>query len=185
MNAFETRYFSWLDGQMTDVERAAFEGELVSQHALDPAAERREQDAIATALRQHAMGISLPHADFFNHQLMERIRVDQASGEAARPAAPALSWFRTLGARLALGGAFAALVGLAGFKAWIRPGLEERPETAYLAEVLDAKTSGADVTATPIYYQAEQATVLWLDGVEHLPDALAVSDEHAEGETGF
>lgn len=45
---------------------------------------------------------------------------------------------------------------------------------AYVAQIIDAKTSDPSISATTVHSQDNQATVLWLDGLEYLPDSYGL-----------
>lgn len=184
-STFEARYTAWVDGQLNVADAAAFELELREQHSLDAVSERESQHALGAALRTHLAPTPLPHGDFFNHQLMERIRADVAASEAAThsPAPALVPWFRSIFARLALTGAAVALVGAVGYRTLISPQMEQRPETAYLTRVVDARSNTPGISAVSIDYKDEGVAVLWLDGMEYLPEGYAQVEEPVEAET--
>lgn len=178
MKTFEERHAAWLDGQLDETERAIFERELTGQHQLDPVAERAELVQLKLALSAHLAQTRMPNPDFFNHRLLERIEADRAVPAPRAPAAAA-GWFDSFFVRLMLAGATALLLGVAGYRGLISPQLEERPETAYLTQVLDAKSPAPEVHASSFNSNArdEQAAVLWLDGMAHVPESYATIDE--------
>lgn len=179
MKTFEERHAAWLDGQLPEAERAIFERELVDQHQLDPVASRTAHDQIRLALRGHLAQTRMPNPDFFNHRLLERIEADRKTSRG-QPATPATgAWFHSIFVRLALAGTTALIVGVSLYRALILPQLEERPETLYLTQVLDARSPAPEVHASAFNASArdEQAAVLWLDGMAHVPESYAVADE--------
>lgn len=181
-STFEARYTAWVDGQLSAAETVAFERELREQHALEAEAEREAQAALRSALREHLTPAPLANGDFFNHQLMERIERDAAASQVrTRPAE--LPWFRSIFARLAMLGAATMFMGVVGYRSFVAPNMEQRPETAYLTRVVDAKSNTPGVSAVPLEYKEEGVAVLWLEGMEHLPEAFAVAEEVVEGET--
>ncbi len=186
MKTFESSYNEWLDGHMNEAESSAFERELTDTHGLDPAAERRRHGIARTALLDLVENTPLPHPDFFNSRLLERIHADlAASAPAPQGAEPVTaSWFQSILVRLALGGAMAMFLGVMSYRALIAPALAPRPETEYLAQVLDASSPESSVSAVPIYYKDEKSTVLWLDGMEHLPDSYATNEQRDDGDAG-
>lgn len=186
-STFESRYTAWVDGLLNPAERAAFERELREQHALEADDERRAQEALSSALRAHLTPAPLANGDFFNHQLMERIRRDAASSEVrvsvpVAPVAPVVPWFRSLFGRLALLGTATLFMGVLGYRNFVAPNMEQRPETAYLTRVVDAKSDTPGISAVPLEYKEEGVAVLWLEGMEHLPEAYAAAEEVLEGE---
>lgn len=177
MKTFEERHAAWLDGQLDETERSLFERELTGQHHLDPVAERAELARLKLALNAHLAQTRMPNPDFFNHRLLERIEADRQVPALRAPAAA--GWFQSIFVRLALAGAAALLLGVAGYRLLISPQLEARPETAYLTQVLDAKSPAPEVHASSFNSNArdEQAAVLWLDGMAHVPESYAAIDE--------
>ena len=180
MKTFEERHADWLDGHLDETERAIFERELTGQLQLDPRAERAELDRLKLALRGHLAQTRMPNPDFFNHRLLERIEADRHV--TARRAPPTAGWFNSIIVKLTLTGATALLLGVATYRGLISPQLEERPETAYLTQVLEAKSSTPEVSASSFNANAkeEQAAVLWLDGMSHVPESYASADENLD-----
>ncbi|OAI43059.1 hypothetical protein AYO41_02960 [Verrucomicrobia bacterium SCGC AG-212-E04] len=178
MKTFEERHAAWLDGRLNESERAIFERELVEQHRLDPEAERAALDRLNVALRGHLAQTRMPNPDFFNHRLLERIESDR---RALEPKPVPVASHHGLG-WLALFGATALVLGLAMYRGMIFPQLEERPETVYLTQVLDAKSPAPEVHASSFNANAkdEQAAVLWLDGMSHVPESYAAADENLD-----
>lgn len=176
MKNFEARYHEWLDGNLPPAEAAAFERELsAAPHGIDPAAERAAQAELGALLRRHvAEAPPMPHGDFFNSELQRRIAADQAAMQpAAREAEvlPAPGWLQSLIGRLVLTSAACVLLGVVGYRAFVQPELTDpvqRPETDYLASVLETKTATPEVSATSFSLPTEKTTVLWLSGTEHV-----------------
>ena len=80
MKTFEERFTAWVDGQLTGPDLAECEKELATHP--EAAAERAEAQKLGDLLRaQHAP--KLGNADFFNHQLMQRIAAE--TPRAAEP----------------------------------------------------------------------------------------------------
>lgn len=176
MKNFEARYHEWLDGTMSPAEAAAFERELAAPpHGIDPSAERSAQAELGDILRRHvAEAPTMPHGNFFNSELQRRIAADEAVTRPAseEPASlPAPGWLQSLIGRLVLASAACLLLGVVGYQAFVGPELidgPQRPETEYLANVLEARTATPEVSATSFSLPAEKATVLWLSGTEHV-----------------
>jgi hypothetical protein len=178
MKTFEERHAAWLDGRLNETECAIFERELVEQHQLDPKAERAMLEQLKVALRGHLAQTRMPNPDFFNHRLLERIEADRRTLEP-RPVQArthhGMGW-------LALFGATALVLGLVAYRGMIMPQLEERPETLYLTQVLDAKSATPEVHASSFNANAKdaQAAVLWLDGMSHVPESYAAAEESSD-----
>ena len=188
MKNFEARYHEWLDGALSPAEAEAFERELTAPpHEIDPAVERSAQAALGGLLRRHvAEAPPMPHGDFFNSELQRRIAADAKATQpaAAEPAAlPAPGWLQSLIGRLTLASAACLLLGVVGYRAFVQPELpavDQRPETEYLASVLETKTATSEVSATSFSLPAEKATVLWLSGTEHVEVEGLAKDESVE-----
>ena len=181
MKTFEERHADWLDGRMSEAERTQFDQELASTHGIDPVTERAAFDQLKLALREHMALVRLPNPDFFNHRLQERIEADRR--EAREPESVvegAAHWIHAHLMRLAVSGAIALGVGVLAFRGLIAPQLVERPETTYLTQVLDAKSPAPDISAVSFNEKEQPAAVLWLDGVEHMPESYAAADDPSD-----
>ena len=178
MKTFEERHADWLDGRLNQAECEIFERELAETHGLNPSTERAEFARLKQALREHMALTRMPSPDFFNHRLLERIEVDRRASSAPRAAASdGPNWIHSHLLRLALFGAAALAVGVVAYRGLIAPEMAARPETAYLTQVLDAKSPAPDISAVSFNESEQPAAVLWLDGVEHMPESYAAADE--------
>ncbi len=176
MKTFEERHADWLDGRLNEAERDIFERELAESHGLDAVTERADLDRLRQGLRAHMALTRMPNPDFFNQRLLERIEADRP--EIPAPAAEGVSrWFRAHLLRLALAGAAALGIGVLAYRGLIAPALVDRPETIYLTQVLDAKSPAPDISAVSFNESEQPAAVLWLDGVEHMPESFAAAEE--------
>lgn len=103
MKTFEERYTAWIDGQLEGDALAAFEQEL-ARRAEAGDAEAAETDraqalGLRALLKEHLQAPALTNAEFFSHQMRERIdaeieKVARRREAAARPAwqFPAFAW---------------------------------------------------------------------------------------------
>src|SRR6185295_12052144 len=109
---FNEQFTRWLDGTLDAAQRAAFESELERNPALQAEAEAMQK--LGGLIRANVtMEKPVPHADFFNSQLQERIEALRRSEERAKARAHnAVPWFTWLRTRWALAGA-TVLVALA------------------------------------------------------------------------
>src|SRR3712207_1328877 len=101
MKTFEERYTAWVDGKLSDSDRAAFEAELSQRDVED----RLEVHKLGALLRT-AQAPPLSHAEFFNHQLMARIDAERTPSERTKRR----SWFFSPFGRLAAFGALSLFV---------------------------------------------------------------------------
>lgn len=165
----------WLDDAMNDAERAAFEAEMSSNPILRAEADDLQQ--LGGLLRSNVTTEKpLPHADFFNSQIQERIaelqRSDERAQSQSRGAASWLSWLRTPWAIAAATAMVALGFFLSNFK-------DDKPQTL----VLGLYTPNPSVHATSYHSSEADATVLMLDGLDPIPEnkeITAVNVDHSE-----
>ncbi|SRR5581483_4542070 len=164
MKTFEEKFSAWIDGQLTGDELADFERELATRPDAD--AEKFAAHQLGDLLREHVATPRLANADFFNHQLMQRIAADEA-----QPApAPRRAFFWTL-PRMALAGAFCLLLSFAMYFVAVpktQRQIEARQE--YVAKILNAHSDDPAISATAFHDKQQNVTVLWLDGLDYIPD---------------
>ena len=174
MKPFEELYTAWIDGRLTGDELDEFERSLPDRATAE--ADRADAARCREFLRRHADAPSLSNADFFSHQLLERIAVeDRAPQPAERPARtrwffsiPGLSW---AGAFCAMGAtvAYFGMTRVDRFRSVaVTPtaAIQAEPEV-YDATIVEATPHEPGVSATSI--QEDNMTVLWLDGLDYLP----------------
>ena len=164
MNELITR---WIDGTLSAAERASFESEMTRNPALRAEAEAMQQ--LGGLLRANiAIEKSVPHEDFFNSQIQERISELQRAEERAESRSNgAFAWLRWLRTPWAIGGVAAALA-LGLFIAHLNTGA---PQT----QVLNLYTPNPNVQATSFHSDAADATVLILDGLDAYPEGQDIS----------
>jgi hypothetical protein len=151
----------WLDGVMTPGERSAFESEMHRDPALR--AEAEDAKKLRDLLRQHiSLEAPIPHADFFNSQVQERIAEFQRTERRNAKSPFALSVLTWLTRRWALAGATAALA--LGLFAWQFSGTDDS------SRVLGFYAPNSDVKARSYQDSGANAAVLVLDGLQDIPD---------------
>ncbi len=153
----------WLDGEMSDAERAEFEARLAADPDLRDEATGLQslRVTLQTAFPKHD---EVPHADFFNHRIHEHVLQSRREAQSLATAGrPFLRWFR--GPWFAVGAA--AACALVVFALWPA----EAPATA----VLTTYAPNYSVHASTFHSKDAQATVLMLDGLEAMPADHAVS----------
>jgi hypothetical protein len=124
MKTFEERYTEWIDGQLAGADLAAFEGELASRAAVgDAQADKAQAHALRGLLRAHLEAPPLANADFFSHQLRERIEQERAAVQRTEkaPVARPFSWFSWSLPRFAAATAAVLFVGTALYYGMIPP----------------------------------------------------------------
>ncbi len=168
MKPFEERFTAWVDGRLTGAELAEFENELAAHP--DALAEREDARKLGDLLRAQPTP-PLGNADFFNHQLMERI-----AAETPRAAEPVKvrGWFWSL-PRLVLAGA--ACLAIAGglFKTLIPPAAAPGEKSKYYAQVIEAWPADPSISAITVYNPEDNVTVVWLDGLDYIPATYALN----------
>ena len=173
MKTFEEKWTAWIDGELSDAERAEFEASLP-----DRAAAEAEKTASAEAGRAFEGADCAPRDG--QRRILQPSVARTNRGEIARaePAsgacAGARAWW-TIG-RLALDWRFLAgcLCGLRVF----RHARETVPpdQSQYLTQILNARVDpGVNPNATVSIFQTKQdrVTVLWVDGLKSLPSDYA------------
>ena len=162
MKTFEEKYTAWVDGKLSDQERLEFEATLEADAGMDKA----NLLLMGALLRRHSVVAPLKNGDFFNHQLLERLEA-----ESKVPAARArrASWFvpRFLWAgATCLGAAFLVF----HFAVPVGPQVNPPPNNEYMAQFNNVRSADPAVTATAFHSKKDNVTVLWLDGLDYLPE---------------
>ncbi len=167
MKTFEERFTAWVDGQLTGPDLAAFEKELAAHP--EAVTERADAQKIGDLLRAQSAP-PLGNADFFNHQLMQRI-----AAETPRAAEPvkARAWFWSL-PRLALAGAACLVVAGGLFKTLIPAAVAPGEKSKYYAQIVEAWPADPSISATTVYNPDDNVTVVWLDGLDYIPASYAL-----------
>jgi hypothetical protein len=162
----------WRDGAMTPAERAAFEAELQANPSLR--AEADAMNALGALLRNHvALEALVPHADFFNSQIQEKIARLEREKILSRPTPFLLSALSWLTRRWAIAGAMAALT--IGFLAWNSMSRVEEG-----SQVLGFYAPNTAVHASSYQDSDANAAVVVLDGLDAIPDDHAISGTEAQ-----
>lgn len=157
----------WVDGAMNPAERTAFEAELERSPTLRAEAEAAK--AVGPLLRGHvALESAVPHGDYFNSQIQERIaelRRAERQTQATPTLLAALSWAMR---RWWLLTAAAAAVAVS-LVLW-------HPFTAETSSrVLGFYTPNPNVQARSYEDSDANAAVLMLDGLTAIPDDHPIS----------
>ena len=169
MKTFEEKFTAWVDGLLTGEELRQFELELATVE--NAGAEKTAALKLGDLLRREYAAPTLSNADFFNHQILQRISAETPRSEEAEPRA-AVSLFSLW--KLALGGALSVAVAVALFIFVVRPAPTSNPtEQNFLAKLSETRTGDPDVIATSFQSKDNHVTVLWLDGLEYIPELTA------------
>ena len=168
MKTFEEKWTAWIDNQLTGRELEEFLVSLPDKAAAE--AEKRSAKQLGSFLREQA--VTLSNADFFSHQLRERLNRENDPARSERDAVQTGWWTIR---RLLWGG----ITSLAVFALCTVVVLREKTpstQSQYLTEIL---TYRADPTVSPnatismFQKKEDHVTVLWVDGLQSLPAEYA------------
>src|SRR5437660_12314665 len=167
MKTFEEKWTAWIDDQLTGRELEEFEASLPDKAAAQE--EKQSAKKLGSLLREQMVPV-LNNADFFSHQLRERL-----DHEGRRsPAHPAGTGWWTI-RRLLWSGATA----LAIFVVCAVTVIRTKPasdQSEYLTQILNYRVDPAlspNATITMFEKKDEHVTVLWVDGLQSLPPEYA------------
>jgi hypothetical protein len=165
MKTFEEKWTAWLDGQLTGKELVKFEASLSDRAAAE--AEKRDAHKLGALLKQELSADALSNADFFSHQLRERIARESAA--PSRRGADISPWWTIR--RLFWAGAtsIALFVICAVF---VMRENNPRQHSEYLTQVLNMRVDPAvspNATITIFEAKGDRVTVLWTEGLKSLP----------------
>ena len=158
----------FLDGEMSDAERARFEARMAADPMLK--SEVIMMQRMSADLRTHLPAeMPVPYADFFNSQIQVRI----AQEEPVTLPATRSSWLDWL--RIPTLITAAAAVAIAGFMI-----LQKQNQPANNSVVHSIYVPNPAVQARSFHSDEAQATVLILDGVEAMPADRKIVGFHVE-----
>jgi len=167
MKTFEEKWTAWIDDQLTGRELEEFEASLPDKAAAQ--AEKQSAKQLGSLLREQ-MAPALSNAEFFSHQLRERLdREDRQS--TARPSSTAWWTIR----RLLWSGATALAIFMICTVVVIR-NKPSSDQSEYLTQILNYRVDPAvspNATITMFEKKDEHVTVLWVDGLQSLPPEYA------------
>lgn len=168
MKTFEERWTAWIDDQLTGRELEEFEASLPDRAAA--LAEKQSARQLGALLREQAIAPAFTNADFFSHQLRERL---QRESEPARSTTTAPGWWSIR--RLLWSGA--ASLAMFVICALLVVRNQPAPEhSEYLTQILNYRVDPAispNATITMFEKKNEHVTVLWVDGLQALPPEYA------------
>jgi hypothetical protein len=169
MKTFEEKWTAWVDDQLTGRELEDFLASLPDRASAE--AEKQSAKQLGALLRHEA--VALQNADFFNHQLRERLNRED---RPMRRNDTSSSWWTI--PRLLFGGATSlAIFVICALIIVNRPA--PRGQSQYLSQILNARVDptvspNATISMFDIFENKEQrVTVIWLDGLQSLPPEYA------------
>lgn len=162
MKTFEERHTAWLDGALTGDAQTAFEREL--EERGEPVSEKAEFEKFQAFFRENSTAPTLESADFFNHSLLEKLtELEKKQPAAAGWSFPKLAWF----------GGLSIATALVLFIAIIPKKSETHSQSAYIAQVISARSADPQISATAFQTnpaQSDDISVVWLDGLDYVPE---------------
>ncbi len=171
MKTFEENWTAWLDGQLSGKELVEFEASLPDKTAAD--LEKQDALKLGAFLKEQLTPATMANADFFSHQLLQRIATGAAPAE--RPSAsPARETWWSISRLLWTGATSLAIFAVCTFFV-----LRENPtggQSTYLTQIINARVDPAvspDATISMFKSGEDKVTVLWVDGLETLPSEYA------------
>ncbi len=153
MRSFEENHARWIDGEMTEDERRAFEAGLTP--------EQRDEARRWSGLRKHLAFPTeeLPHPEFFQEQIRRRM-VAPSPPPGRRPLA--LGW-------LVWSGAACLLTALA-LGSWLLPAaFQPRSESDFFSQVVEARSANPEISAYAFQAPTGRGAVIWTEGSRFIP----------------
>jgi hypothetical protein len=170
MKTFEEKFTAWVDGKLSGAELADFENEIASQETART--DKFAAQKVGNLLRTYVGAPELKNADFFNHQLMQQIEAEQAAQTTKRESRrEKRAWsFWTL-PRMAFTGASCLVLATALYFAAVPKTAQQATKgQQYVAKILSAHSDDPNISATSFHSNEDNATVLWLDGLDYIPE---------------
>jgi hypothetical protein len=177
MKTFEEKWTAWLDGLLTGRELVEFEASLPDRAAAE--AEKQDAKKLGTLLKRELGLGALSNAEFFSHQLRERIARESATQDR-----PAFAWLRrgehrtstwwTVPRMVWAGATSLALFVI--FSVVVVRDKNPAEQSQYLSQILNARVDPAvspNANITMFEAQEGRVTVLWTEGLQSLPSDYA------------
>ncbi|HEV2047182.1 MAG TPA: hypothetical protein VGQ95_11370 [Chthoniobacterales bacterium] len=168
MKTFEEKWTAWLDGQLTGKELIDFEASLPDKAAAE--AEKSEAHKLGSFLKEQLGARALSNADFFSHQLRERIARETATQD--RHGERSTRW--TIRRLVWSGATSLAIFLICAFLVMREKNPGEQSE--YLTQILNTRVDPAispNATISIFETKQDKVTVLWTEGLQSLPSDYA------------
>jgi len=91
MKTFEENWTAWVDGKLSDAERAEFEASLDDRVAAE--AEKNQAHKLGALLREQLQPRAMRNEEFFHHQLRSRIAAEMKDSGPRQATAARESWW--------------------------------------------------------------------------------------------
>ena len=171
MKTFEEKWTAWVDDQLSGEELARFEASLPDKAAAE--AEKRAAKKLGQLLQRELAVQPMQNADFFSHQLRERIFREDRTDEPEQGAGSGFSWWPIR--RLAMAGAVSLAIFMAIAVFVIRDNQPSEP-SQYLTQIKEARLDpiqGSSASISIFETKEDRVTVLWTEGLKSLPAEYA------------
>ena len=170
MKTFEEKWTAWLDGQLSGTELAEFEASLPDKAAAE--AEKRDAKKLGALLKEQLGARSLSNAEFFSHQLSEKIARESAT--PSRDTTEDVSTWWTI-RRLFWAGATSLALFIICAVVVLR---DKNPseQSQYLTQILNMRVDpviSPDATISVFEAKQDRVTVIWTEGLKSLPPEYA------------
>jgi hypothetical protein len=168
MNTFEEKWTAWVDGELNEADRIAFEASLGDRLAAET--EKLQAHKLGALLKEQLQPVAMSNPEFFHHQLLTQIQSDLRKS-SPEPAIEQIrkSWW-TIRRLLWTGATSVAIFVICAIVV-----IREQPEpdqSEYVSQILNAKvdpTLSPHATVSIFQTKQDQVTVLWVDGLKSLP----------------
>ena len=170
MKTFEEKWTAWIDDQLTGGELDQFLSSLPDRAAAE--AEKESAKQLGSLLREQAVPLS--NADFFSHQLRERLDREQDAEVEEYETEPAGTGWWTI--RRLLWGAATSFAIFIIFAVFVFRDKTPARQSQYLSEILSYRVDPAvspNASITMFEKKDEHVTVLWVEGLQSLPPEYA------------
>jgi hypothetical protein len=172
MKTFEEKWTAWVDGELSEADRAEFEASLDDRAAAE--LEKGQAQKLGALLKEQLQPRAMGNEEFFHHQLRERMMAEtEQTHSPAAGVATVKSWWTIR--RLLWTGA----TSLAAFAICTFFVMRQQPEpdhSQYLTQILNARvdpTLNPHATVSIFQTKQDRVTVLWVDGLKSLPPEYA------------
>jgi hypothetical protein len=165
MKTFEEKWTAWVDGELTGQELVEFEASLSDRAAAEE--EKRAAHKLGALLKTELKAESMANAEFFSHQLRERIARDGAV--RSRREDSVSSWWTI--PRLFWSGAAALAIFLI-FAVVVTRDQDHGGQSDLTSQILQARVDpvvNPNATITVFEANEDRVTVLWTEGLQSLP----------------
>ena len=171
MKTFEEKWTAWVDDQLKGKELAEFEASLPDRAAAET--EKRNAKKLGMLLHRELKAGSMLNADFFNHQLKERIEREDPQDLPSRGGSGLSMWWPIRRLVWAGSASLAVFIAIAMF---VMRDKEPAEPSQYLTQIMGAKldpATGPNATITIFETSEDRVTVLWTEGLKSLPAEFA------------